>query len=103
MFLPDGNPLDEAVMYDIIDPTLNTCRCWNRPRLELNVFSIQDMIDLMNVCSEAMKLGSQNHIYCSEVQFFKLHSVLAQFKQLLQYKSGHEENITRVENKFELD
>lgn len=62
MELMDGDALQSTADFVLADPPYYRCRLRNRPTSVHVVFSAQNMIDLINVCFEATKIGNHGHM-----------------------------------------
>lgn len=54
---------------------------------EYNAFSIQDMAQLQEICSDLMTRGSHGHIFCSQQQFKEWINRVNEVKESVKYEN----------------
>lgn len=78
--------------------TLKHSPFWKSPDYGHAMFSEQNMLDLINVRSEAMKPGSHDLTLCLAFEVLELITALAELKDSDEYRNGRRKTVTIDKN-----
>lgn len=98
-----GISLFERVEFVLTDPPYNIRRERGRSNSDYDVFTLQDMNELVGLFSEVMELGAHGHLFCADVQFKDWLDVLSSQKETVEYQDLDGNTVEREEGMFGME